>query len=136
MIPIGETKEKYLGIPFKHRGRNPEEGLDCWGFIICVFKDLGFDLLDLENYDFKWSLSGKNYFIENYWKNWKRVKNPVVYDGLLFHNGKGVANHAGIYIGNDNFIHCCKAGVVIGKVTAPKWKNKLVGFFRFKKLEK
>ena len=62
-----EITEKYLGIPYRHRGRSLK-GLDCWGLVVLVYKDFGIDILDLKSYRENWALQGKNYFIENYGK--------------------------------------------------------------------
>ena len=43
--------DKYLGIPYKHRGREMT-GLDCWGFLKCVYADLGFRLFDIEDLEY------------------------------------------------------------------------------------
>jgi len=124
-------RQKYLGIPYKHRGRDMK-GLDCWGFPILAFRDDGIELLDMENYDVKWSYQGKNYFIDNYYKNWEEQKIPKFFDLLLFKNSEGVACHVGIYLSHNDFMHCCKgAGIVIAKITDPKWKEKLFGIYRY-----
>lgn len=40
----------YLGVPFHHQGR-VRAGLDCAGLLVVVARDLGFEPLDLTNYD-------------------------------------------------------------------------------------
>ncbi len=126
-----EIIKKYLGIPYKHQGRSLE-GLDCWGLILAVYADLGFKLWDIEeDYTEDWSWKEKNYFIENYHKQWQRVDKPYIFDGVLFHNGKGIANHGGIYLGDDKFLHTCKAGTVIGRLSNAKWCKRIEGFYRY-----
>lgn len=125
---------KYVGIPYKHQGRDIF-GLDCWGLIKLIYKDmLGIDIWDIgEDYTKEWSWEGKDYFIENYQKQWERVTEPRLFDGVLINNGKGIANHAGIMLDKTKFIHCIKVGVVISKVTDKRWKDKIAGYFRYRK---
>jgi cell wall-associated NlpC family hydrolase len=125
---------KYLGIPYKHTGRTIE-GLDCWGLIKIVYKDVrNVDLWDIgEEYPEDWSWKGKDLFMENYRKQWERVKIPLALDVILLNNGAGIANHAGVMLNDKNFIHCTRAGVIISRITDRFWKSKITGFFRYKK---
>lgn len=47
---IVEAARAYLGVPFHHQGR-VRAGLDCAGLLVVVARDLGFEPLDLTNYD-------------------------------------------------------------------------------------
>lgn len=133
MITELEIINKYLGIPFKHQGRTLD-GLDCWGLIKLVYADLGFNLWDpVQDYGEHW-YSSNNHFIENYHREWIQVQESSFLDGILFHDGFGRINHAGLYLSGGKFIHCCKAGVVIGKLSDPVWKAKFAGFYRFRKM--
>lgn len=123
---------KHLGAPYKLHGRDAS-GLDCWGFIMLVYREaLGKELIDVDGYDEHWSWHGGNLFIENYSKQWEEVKEPRPYDIVFFKNGAGVANHCGIFIGANQFIHCCKAGVVIGRLTDKRWADRIQGYYRLK----
>lgn len=125
--------DKYLGIPYAHRGRTME-GLDCWGFLKLVYADLGFKLFDVEDleYEKNWGLHGRDYFKEYYQNNWEKINDPKCLDGILFVNSRGIANHAGIVLDQQRFIHCCRAGVVIGRLNDPQWQNRIEGFYRLK----
>jgi len=125
---------KFLGIPYKHRGRSLE-GLDCWGFLKLVYLDLGFKLFDIEDLEYEkvWGLHGKDYFSENYIHDWEKVDNPKVLDAVLFMNSKGIANHAGIIFKNRKFIHCCRSGVVVSRMNDPSWNIRIEGFYRLRK---
>ena len=104
-----EIVQKYLGVPYLNMGRDLK-GLDCYGIIMCIYKDLGFDLIDLNvDYDSRWSLKGADYFADNYSKQWQAVDKPKFLDVILFKSGKGIYNHAGVYLGKGDFIHTCKA---------------------------
>ena len=130
MVKSSDIIKKYLGIPYKHMGRTIK-AFDCWGFILSVYKDIGFNLWDVgENYEIGWSKKGKNYFIENYYKEWKKVITPKFLDIILFINAKNIAHHAGIYLDNNKFIHCCRVGTVVTRISDPLWKNKIEGYYR------
>lgn len=122
--------QKYIGIPYIHLGRNPDIGLDCWGLIKCIYKDAGYDIIDLENYDQNWAKKGKNYFVENYHCQFEEVSCPEIMDIVLLLNSKGVANHAGVYLNTGIFIHCCKQGVVKSSIREKRWRGRVEGFYR------
>lgn len=123
---------KYLGVPFKHGGRDLA-GLDCWGLGIMLYKDLGFELMDVENYEKHWGLKGKDYFLENYYKDWEKVEIPFLFDGVLFNNYQGLALHCGFVLNNYRFIHCARnKGVVINSITDPNIKSRTEGYYHLK----
>ncbi len=132
MDKLTETKviEKYLGVPYLHKGRDLT-GLDCWGLIILIYKDLGIDIFDLDNYEKNWHLKGDNHFIENYYDAWIKHLAPIFKDILLFNSSKNITNHAGLYLSNGKFLHGCKAGVVVGRLNG-KWEERLQGIYRYK----
>ena len=110
------------------------EGLDCWGFLKLVYKDLGFKLFDIEELEYEkvWGLRGKDYFRENYENDWEKIRDTQVLDGVLFLNSRGVANHAGIVFANRKFIHCPRQGVVVSRLEDASWKPKIEGFYRLR----
>ena len=124
---------KYLGWQYKHRGR--EEGyVDCYGLIIHIYRDLGIKLWDIEEqYDKNWSFKGKNYFIENYYRQWVKVANPNVFDVVLFGKSQLAVNHGGVILSNGRFIHTCRAGTVISRLGNFQWWKRIQGFYKFKK---
>ncbi|WP_128700853.1 C40 family peptidase [Candidatus Velamenicoccus archaeovorus] len=124
---------KYLGLPYRHRGRSLE-GLDCWGFLKLVYADLGVRLFDIEDLEYSkiWGAQGKDYFKEHYFHDWVSVKTPEMLDGVLFVNSRKIANHAGIILSNGRFIHCARPGVIISRINDPSWQTKIEGFYRLK----
>jgi cell wall-associated NlpC family hydrolase len=128
-----DTIDRYLGVPYKHRGRTIS-GLDCYGLIISIYKDLGIKLIDIEeNYTEDWTWAGKNYFIENAYKEWEAVIVPELFDVVGFNNSKGIMTHAGVMLDANRCIHTCKAGTVITRINDFKQTHKLSGYFRHKK---
>jgi peptidoglycan DL-endopeptidase CwlO len=87
---------QYLGVPYVWGGSSPSTGFDCSGFIMYVFAQVG---VSLPHH----AASQYNY------------GTPVPYDqiaagDLVFFSGLG---HAGIAIGNDQFIHAPHTGDVV-----------------------
>lgn len=127
-----EIIQKYLGIPYQHHGRSLS-GLDCYGLILNIFKDQGVELWDIhDEYDQEWSWKGKDFFIENYAREWERVSDFRFMDVVCFKNGMNVVNHAGVYLRMGKFIHAVKAGVVVSKITDQQWQKRYVGCYRHK----
>jgi cell wall-associated NlpC family hydrolase len=125
---------RYLGVPYKHQGRDLS-GIDCYGLVIAIYADLGIKLFDIEeDYTPDWSWKNKNYFLENAHKDWQEVHMAQILDVATFKNGKDVMNHAGIMLDGDRFISACKMGVVVCRVSAPKWQKRFCGFYRYKGL--
>lgn len=131
MLPV-EIIEKYLGVPYQHHGRDLS-GLDCYGLVLRIFEDQGVNLWDInEEYDEDWSWQGRNLFVENYARDWEFVDDYRFMDVACFQNGKSVVNHAGIYLGENKFIHAVKAGVVVSRFTDREWQKRWVGFYRYR----
>lgn len=122
---------KYLGRPYKMHGRQIS-GLDCYGLIILIYADLGYKLWDIEEeYNEEWGWQGKDYFLENYHRQWIKLLIPKLFDVVLFKNSSGAAIHGGVVIGKGRFIHCVKnTGVITSRLS--DWKRKLEGFYRIR----
>lgn len=124
--------KKYLGVSFKHQGRDIKEGLDCWGLIKAIYADHGVELFDLESYEVDWAKVGKNYFLEHYADQWKRADQPEFMDVVLFQTSPAVVNHAGLVLNNSKFIHASKAGIVVSRLGELQIFKRIAGFYRLK----
>ncbi len=124
---------KYLDVKYKLRGRAVDSGLDCYGLIVAIYKDMGFELLDIEEeYNEDWAWEGRNHFIENYHNQWIKVEWPRFLDVVLFKNSKGIANHGGIVLRDDRFLHCSKTNVTVGRLAQEPWDKRIDGFYHLK----
>ena len=124
--------DRYLGVAYKHHGRDLA-GLDCWGLIKMIYKDLGYDLLDIETYDKEWVSKGANFFVENYHLQWERVVHPELFNVVMFKNKDGVACHAGLYLKEGIMIHASdRAGVVLIRINTVGNGKQFDGFYKFK----
>ena len=124
--------DKYIGIPYEHRGRTIE-GLDCWGLVVMVYRDLGFELDDLNDYEVPSHLTGNDYFRNRDDDSWRRVAIPSSYDVVLIVNQKGIAYHAGMITPDHKYIHCAKnTGVAIVSMENVRKVLIVEGFYRLK----
>ena len=133
MMTEKEIIDKYLGIPFLHRGRTMA-GFDCYGLKMSIYADLGFKIPDIEKYDLYWSRGEKQMSLfEEYYKFWIKVSKPELFDVILFQNARGIANHGGVCLSGNRFIQCSqRVGVIIKKWTEEYWVKSFEGFYHLK----
>lgn len=98
----GETIVNYaaqfLGTPYVYGGSSPS-GFDCSGFTSYVYKSFGYSL--------NRTAAGQN--SNGIWVSRANLKPG---DIVLFNTSGGIS-HAGIYVGNDQFIHAVKPGTPV-----------------------
>ena len=110
-----------LGVPYKNHGRN-KDGYDCYGLVLEVEKRFGHILPDID--DMKCSEALRN-FDKLHSETIKllnvcEITEPLQEsDVILFKGTSNTLNHIGVYLGDNNFIHCNKYGVHIEKLD--KW---------------
>jgi len=104
---------------------------DCYGLVRYMYKkEHNIDIID---FDYKDPDDPKNehYFIDamNNTK-WTRVKpQKGVIVGLRV-NGR--ISHCGYMVSDTEFLHIMKnSGVARAKINSPKWKNRIVGFYKY-----
>ncbi len=108
---------KLLGTPYVWGGETPEEGFDCSGLIVYLFKQQGISLPRT---------------VALMWNAGTPVATPSVGDIVFFQtDGPGVS-HVGIYIGNNQFIHSGNStGVTISPFSSTYWSTRYVGAKRY-----
>lgn len=95
---------QYLGVPYKWGGASPSSGFDCSGFIMYVYAQIG---VSLPHY------TGAQYAMGT------AVPRDQLQPGdLVFFDGLG---HAGIYIGNNEFVHAPHTGDVVKVSSISGW---------------
>jgi hypothetical protein len=63
----------------------------------------------------------------------KRINCPEYLDIVIIKNHPVYTAHIGFYLENGLFIHSLvDAGVVISKITEPRWKKKIKGYYRLR----
>ena len=128
---------KYIGIPFKVKGRD-FNGVDCWGLVYLWYKhELG---IELQRYDDLYSdLTKDKDKISKHIESEKeilfnKVESYQPGDIFLFRI-KGVEFHVGVYFGNNFFLHAIKnANSCMERLNnnqGRNWNPKLVGAYRY-----
>jgi cell wall-associated NlpC family hydrolase len=105
-----------LGSPYVWGGTTPE-GFDSSGFIHYVFKQNGITISRTHR---------------EYWNEGESVSVPEPGDVVFFETYQPGPSHAGIYIGNNEFIHNSSSkGVIITSMDNPYWKPRYIGAKRY-----
>jgi peptidoglycan DL-endopeptidase LytE len=106
-----------IGTPYVWGGETPEEGFDCSGFLVYVFNKQGVSLPRT---------------VAMIWNAGTPVDKPAVGDVVFFETYQPGASHAGIYIGNNQFIHSGSTnGVSISRLDNPYWSQRYLGAKRY-----
>lgn len=105
------TAKSVIGTKYKWGGTTPS-GFDCSGFLNYVYKKQGVNIPRT---------------VSQIWSSGKKVSNPKVGD-VVFFNTAGGPSHAGIYLGNNQFIHSgTSTGVTISSLNNSYWKPRYMG---------
>ena len=125
----------FVGLPFRDKGRD-YEGIDCWGLVYLVYRDIyGISLPLYQGYESAHKSRQVMRIIEEGKSDWTEIpkKEAKLGDVALFRL-KSIPSHVGVFIDNHRFVHCTKkADCAIEKFNRLIWKNRLVGIFRYDK---
>lgn len=107
-----ECAKQYLGVPYKYGGTS-RSGMDCSGFLYVAAADAGITLPRTSS---------------AMYSSAQRISDSERQPGdLLFFAVGSSISHVGLYLGNNQMIHCAsdgsKTGVIISKLSENYWKT-------------
>ncbi|WP_044736047.1 peptidoglycan-binding protein [Geobacillus kaustophilus] len=113
VIELVADAAELLGAPYVWGGDTPEEGFDCSGFIFYLFQQQGVTVPRT---------------VALMWNAGTAVSAPEVGDIVFFATTTNGPSHAGIYIGNGQFVHSgASTGVTISRLDQSYWKQRYLG---------
>jgi cell wall-associated NlpC family hydrolase len=121
LVSVVAQAGEMIGIPYHWGGNNPEEGLDCSGFVRYVYRKTTGLLLPRQSAQIS--------------REGSAVAESDLHPGdlVFFDTPRGQATHVGIYMGDHRFIHAPKTGAFIRveSMTSPYWASRYHGARRF-----
>ncbi|MYL34646.1 LysM peptidoglycan-binding domain-containing protein [Pontibacillus yanchengensis] len=106
------TAKQYLGVPYQWGGESPS-GFDCSGFLQFVFEEHGLSIPRT---------------VATIYPAGTEIFSPQRGDLVFFETYKEGPSHAGIYLGNDRFIHASSSqGVTISSMNNVYWEPRYIG---------
>ncbi|SFE60404.1 Putative peptidoglycan binding domain-containing protein [Alteribacillus iranensis] len=107
---------EHVGTPYVWGGTS-SSGFDCSGFLQYVFRDNGVELPRT---------------VAGIYDAGTSVSNPRVGDIVFFETYTSGPSHAGIYLGNNQFIHAgTSTGVTVSNLTSSYWEERYIGTRRY-----
>lgn len=120
---IVDTAKQNLGIRYVYGGASPS-GFDCSGFTMYIYQQYGYSLPHTATGQWQSGLGTRVYSIS------ALQPGDLVFFNDPARNAGKACSHAGIYIGNGQFIHSSSSssgGVIISDLTSGYYYNYFVG---------
>jgi cell wall-associated NlpC family hydrolase len=111
-INVIANAAELMGTPYVWAGTTPQ-GFDCSGFLQYIFAKEGVSLPRT---------------VAQMWKATTTVSEPAVGDLVFFETYTTGPSHAGVYIGNNQFVHAgSSTGVTISNLNYAYWQDRYLG---------
>ena len=120
---IAATAKQYLGTGYVYGGASPR-GFDCSGFTMYVYQQFGYSLPHTATGQWQSGIGTK------VWSIGALQPGDLVFFNDPSRNAGKACSHAGIYIGNGQFIHSSSSrsnGVIISDLTSGYYNTYFVG---------
>jgi len=114
-------------------GREYEFGVtDCFEAMRDYLLEQNIEIPPRIPFEDNWWENSLDYFTEENIKNWNHVKveTPQKNDVLIFQVRENVADHCGVYLGNDIFFHHAENRLSCREHLYPFWAQHIVGIYR------
>jgi len=121
---------KYIGIPYRNKGRT-EEGCDCFGLVKLISKnELNIDIPEYTYRDAE-DASQASRTLTSGREEWMKVIKPRIGDVIMLRIS-GLPVHIGLVIDSRRMIHSLRGhNSAIELFDCDKWKNRIDGFYRY-----
>ncbi len=133
---------QFIGCPFKNGGRGEIDPVsrkpfyDCYGLFMAIYREYyGIDLPD-----FRISCFATDEIREQFEREvgkWESLKTPSAPCAVALATSiphPGMVCHFGVYVGDGKFVHTLrKTASIVSTVYDPIWKNKIKGYYRWKR---
>lgn len=128
--------KQLINKPYKKQGRNIKHGLDCIGVATWISQEFGADITDMINYPEEPSDVLMKEKMDSHLK--QIDKSEAVPGDLILMRGL-VPQHLALITEIEPEFHILHAYKAIGKITeseiSDSWKNRIVGYYRFRFLD-
>jgi len=119
-----------IGKPFHADGYGPDN-YSCYGLAVEVFKRFGFDIPRLNISVCACKETSQKEIQDQISNNWEKIEMLEVPAALVILSAHpDYANHIGVYIGNDRFIHATM-GRNVECARLSNWKKRIIGHYRY-----
>lgn len=133
---LGALVVDLVGVEFRDRGRDPRQGLDCWGLVMEVQRRLGRTIPDYKSSAFDPKVTDAEMRIATGpGGDWLMVPRPMPGDVVCMNLEKSMpelSDHFGVYLGRHRFIHIVRGrNCEISTLHDMAWQKRIRGFGRW-----
>ena len=115
-VDIANFAMEFVGYPYVYGAESPSQGFDCSGLVYYCFGEFGIKLKRTADDQMNHNGTAVS-------------KDSLQVGDLVFFGYGGYADHVGIYIGNNNFVHAANpsSGVRVSSMDETYYRNKYIG---------